>query len=107
MSDYEVHLYDRGTIVRVTIKEQGQPIDLTDAEEIRLLFQKKDRTTFEVIAIQWGADPLLGKVFFLSLATTFDVKGQWTIQAFIDYPSGEWHSTKETFTVNENIVITP
>jgi hypothetical protein len=105
MSDYEVHLYDTGTIVRATIKEEGIPIDLTDAEKITLLFRKKDRSTFKIDVEPWGDDPTTGQVFFLSTDTTFDIKGQWSIQAFIKYPDGSWHSNMETFTVYDNIVI--
>jgi|SRR3990172_3647965 len=102
----EMHLLDEGTIIKFTIKEQGVPIDLTDAELIELLFQKKDRTTFVRDALVYG-DPTLGIAYCLSLEGEFDQKGDWKAQVYIEYSSGKWHTAVAEFKVEENIVRPP
>jgi hypothetical protein len=99
----EVHLFDEGTIVRFTIKEQGVVLDLTDATKIELLFERKDRTTYVRDADIYG-DPTEGRVYCLSVPTEFTMKGAFKGQVYIEYASGKWHSSKVEFEVSENIV---
>jgi len=105
MSDYEVHVGDIGTIVKVTIQEEGVAINLTDATTMKIKFQRKDKTTFEMDALIWEDDPEQGIIYCLSVEDTFDLKGEWSIQGYVIFPTGEWHTAKETFTVEDNISV--
>jgi|SRR3972149_716287 len=105
MSDQEVHIGDLGTIVKVIIKEENVPLPLTEAEEIKIRFERKDRTTFEVDAAIYSGDPALGIVYCLSDIVFFTMKGVMKVQVWIKYPTGEWSTEVGSFTVRENIVI--
>lgn len=108
MSDYEVHMDDEGTFIKVDLTEGGVSItadDLANATEIKIKFERKDRTTFEATGNLWVDGD--GKTWITCFSTDafFSVKGDMSIQVFIKYANGEWHSAKETFTVNENILV--
>jgi hypothetical protein len=102
MSD-EVHLFDEGTIIRISITEQGSPLDLTDASVIKIKMERKDRTTLFVDGAVYGA-PTNGQVQCISDVTYFTVKGKVTGQVYLEYPSGKWHTSEFEFEVFENIV---
>ncbi len=106
MSDYEVHLEDDGTRVLIHLKENGVALPLTDVEEVNIKFSRKDRTTFDATASVVG-DPANGDIECFSDDTFFTVKGDMEIQVFVKYQNGEWHTSKETFTVADNIVVSP
>jgi hypothetical protein len=102
MSD-EVHLGDIGTIIRISITEQGDPLDLTDASVIKIKMERKDRSTLFVDGAVYG-NPLNGQVQCVSDDTYFTIKGKTTGQVYLEYPSGQWHTSEFEFEVFENIV---
>ena len=104
MSD-EVHIGDEGTIVRISIFENGEPLDLTDASVIKMKFQRKDRTSFQVDGSIYGA-ATNGVVQCVSSAAYFTGKGKMTVQVYLEYPSGKWHTSEAEFEVFENIQVT-
>ena len=103
MSD-EVHLYDVGTIIRVTIKENNVAVPLAGATVLEFLFERKDRSTFKVDAIV--EDEANGIVYCVSTVSFFTIKGDMDVQIHLVLPTGEWRTSIGTFTVNENINVT-
>lgn len=103
MSD-EVHIGDVGTIVRISITENGSPLDLTDATVIKIKFERKDRTSFQVEGSVYGP-AIDGVVQCVSDATYFTGKGKMTVQVYVEYPSGKWHTSEAEFEVFENIQV--
>src|SRR4030065_2265525 len=101
MSDYEVHVGDEGTIIKVPLTENGEPLDLTEATIKELKFERKDRSTFKVDAEVWGL-ATGGILYCLSDDAFFTVQGQMTVQSYIEFVSGKWHTSKETFNVATN-----
>lgn len=104
MSIATVHLGDVGTLLRVTITENGTAVDISAATTKQIKFQKKNRETF-VRDASFYTDGSDGMITYTFQAGELDVKGVWTIQAYVELPNGKWHSTKEEFTVDPNIVI--
>lgn len=108
MSDYEVHLLDNGTFIKIDLTEAGVSIpaeDLANATEILIKFERKDRTSFEATGTLWVDGDGKTWITCFSDVTFFTVKGDMTIQVFIEYANGEWHSAKETFGVSDNILV--
>jgi len=106
MSDYEVHLLDVGTLIKINVVELGLPFPLSDATDIKIKFERKDKTTFEVDGLIFENNPLLGIIYCISDITYFTVKGAMKVQAWIESNAGSWHTAIETFTVGTNIVVT-
>lgn len=101
----EVHIEDVGTIIRVYIKEKGSPLDLTNASVIKMKFERKDRSKFQVDGTPYGS-PIDGAVQCLSDKDFFTGKGKMTVQIYLEYPSGKWHTSEAEFEVFENIEVT-
>lgn len=104
MSD-EVHMFDEGTIIRITITEEQDALDLTEATTIKIKFERKDRSTF-IVDGEIEGDPTLGIIYCESDETFFTIKGTMTVQVYLEFANGKWHTSKGTFTVSENIVVT-
>jgi hypothetical protein len=100
----EVHIGDVGTIIRISITEQGSPLDLTDASVIKVKMKRKDRSTKEVDGTPYGPE-IDGVVQCISDATYFTTKGKTTGQVYLEYPSGKWHTSDFEFEVYDNIEI--
>ena len=101
----EVHVGDIGTIIRISIVERSLPLDLTDATVIKIKFKKKDRSTFMVDGSVYGP-ATDGVIQCISDTTYFTSKGKVSVQVYIEYPSGKWHTSEAEFEVFENIEIT-
>lgn len=100
----EVHLLDDGTRIKINLKEAALPLPLALATAIKVKFERKDKTTFQVDAAVVG-DPDDGIVDCYSDETFFTTKGAMKIQVLITYPSGQWHTDLGTFNVATNIVV--
>jgi hypothetical protein len=102
MSDMQ--MYDEGSEIIVTIYEDGVAIDISSATVKKFLFQMKDRTTLLKDA-DFFTDGTDGKLHYFTSGSDFVVKGKVIAQAYVEMPSGKWHTSKIDWEVKENITI--
>jgi len=104
MSKGTVHKEDIGTAFVCTIKDgNGKIIDVSDAttKEISFLKPSGAKVTKDASFTTDGKD---GKIEWITdLVTDLDECGIWKIQGFVVIPTGEWHTTKHSFPVEDNI----
>lgn len=99
----EVQVGDIGTEFRVTLTRLGTPMDISASTVHQIIFSGPRRISKTKTAdfVTNGADGALKYV--TSAVTDIDEAGTWRIQAYIELPSGKWHSVVGTFIANENL----
>ncbi len=104
MAENEIHLNDVGTIIEVTITEDGSAVDVSTSttQELILKDPKGNLKTKTTNFTTNGSD---GKIQFTSVITDFDRQGVWRIQAHLVLlsPIGDWRSDFGDFTVFPNL----
>lgn len=98
-----IHVGDIGTVIRLTIVDQdNRAVSLVGYTQLKLDIKKPGGVmTKTLVFVNAGTD---GKVQYVSVAGDFDVPGTYTFQAFVELPSGQWSSTKDTKQVEANLV---
>jgi hypothetical protein len=104
-SQAEIHLFDIGTELLVTIMDGDAAMDVsgaTDTGEKMIFLKKPDNTTLakEAEFVSDGSD---GQIKYVVEERVLDQTGTWYIQAYIELQNGSWHSSTDSFTVVENI----
>lgn len=102
MAANEIHLNDIGTVFEVTILDGSSAVDISAATTKQIIFKKKDRTILTA-AGTFVTDGTDGKIKYTAVSGDLSVVGEWSIQAYIVTPSGEWRSDISTFTVHSNL----
>ena len=99
----EIFEGDTGTVVEVAVKdENGAALDVSTATTKDIILKKPDGTMLTKAA-SFTTDGSDGMIEFTSLATDFDKPGDYRLQAYIEMPSGSWHSTRNSFIVEFNL----
>jgi hypothetical protein len=98
----EIHAFDTGTNFDITVYENGAVMDVSAASTKQFVFRKTDLTIVvkDAAFITDGKD---GKLRYTTLAGDLDQKGVWRLQIHLTFPTGQWHSNIQKFTVHENI----
>ena len=97
-----VHTNSTGTVFRMTLAEDGTPIDLTGHTTLELIFQKPDETVITRTATLVGL-ATAGLIQYVALDSEIDMVGSWCWQAHVIIPSGEWWSDAADFEVVDNL----
>src|SRR5262245_38886446 len=73
--------FDSGTILTIAVTDGGDPVDVSDASQVALVFRRPDRTTF-------ARTPTLGdtEVSYEIQADDLDMVGSWEVQLQITLP---------------------
>lgn len=100
----DIRQNDSGTLVRITITEDGSAVNISDATVKRIKFRRKDKTTFQVDA-NFLTDGTDGVIVYTSGSADFNQPGEWRMQAYIETPTGKWHSEIQSFSVGEIIAV--
>jgi len=102
MASDEIHVDDVGTLFIITIYDGDDVVDISAATTKQIKFRKSDGTTLTKTAtfLTDGSD---GKLDYTTVAEDLDVSGSWEIQAFVETPTGNWHSDKGYFEVLPNV----
>jgi len=101
----EVHTYDWGTALRITLKDGNAVVPLADAEYIKVRFSDPDEVTFVrdmIVTTHPGTD---GKVHYIFAITEIDQEGTWQYQVKVKFPAGFWQSDILSFVVYENLTV--
>ena len=103
MAADEIHVGDTKTRITLTFTDAGAAVDVSWATTKQLIFMPPDGTAFAVDATFTvaGVD---GKIYYDTLATTFDEDGEWRLQGYVADATRSWKSDVHTFTVYPNLI---
>lgn len=98
----EMHINDIGTVIEMTIYDDGEGVDLSTATLKQFIFKKPDGTTVTKTAAfsTNGAD---GKLRYVTVPNDLNVDGSWSLQVYVEMPTGKWRSDVGVFSVLENL----
>jgi len=100
----EIHKADIGTKFLVTIKDDGDTVDLTNATLRQLNFRKPDDTVvYRTASIAGDGSESSGVMFYNSIAGDLDQAGSYKLQGKVSLPSGTYYTDIYTFKVHCNL----
>lgn len=91
-----------GSSIRVLIKEDGLPMNISSASVKTLLLQKPIGVVVEKVAA-FETDGANGWLKYVTIAGDLDTSGPWQGQVYIEMPTGKWHSEMFSFQVGGNL----
>jgi hypothetical protein len=98
----EIHVGDQGTQIVVAITEGGAALDLSSASSRQIVFRKPGGDTLTLAAAVDG-DPEDGRIIVLTGTESGEVEidepGLWLLQGRVQFPSGRWHTARDSFHV--------
>lgn len=101
----QVHVNDIGTVFKVTITDcnTNTVVDISSADEIKILFKKPDGTEVEKTAalVNDGTDGLMS---YTTESGFLDQAGSWKLQGYVKFGSSQWYTNYTTFKVHRNIL---
>jgi hypothetical protein len=100
----QIHVDDIGTVLTITVKENGTAVDLSDATAKKLVLDPPNGTILNR-DIDFATDGKNGKLKYTTIEGDLPEAGQYKYQVHITTPSGEWHSSIGTFKVIKNLGI--
>jgi len=98
----EVHVGDIGTALKARIMEEGAVQNISAATVKKFRFKKPGGTIIEKTA-EFDTDGTDGILKYETVLGDIDEAGPWEMQAYLEFPTGKWWSSRETFQVYENL----
>lgn len=101
----KIHKGDVGTVIELTVEEDGVAYDLSQVNTHEILFEKPDGTGVKKTATIVNAPGTDGKMQYVAEAAFFDQAGKWSMQGLLTGvgPIVQWTTTRMTFLVYEVI----
>jgi len=96
---------DRGTKIRVTVKENGAAFDISAATTKKIIFQKKNKEILEVDA-DFLTDGTDGVLQYVTSGSDVSLAGDWKLQAYLELsgsPGGAWHTSIADMSIAANL----
>ncbi len=102
MAANEIHVNDIGTSLIITVKENGNAVNLSPTTSIDLLLMGPNDTTATKTAsfLNDGTD---GKIRYQTVAGDLTIAGTWKLQVKVNYATTVYHSDIHNFTVFKNL----
>ena len=94
----DITVGDIGTIIRLTVKENGTAVDVSSATTNQLVFKKPNGTTVSKTAT-FQTDGTDGVVQYTTQSGDIDVAGSWKVQANLVLSSWSGRTQPITFNV--------
>jgi len=99
----EIHVGDTGTKLELTVYDENNAVlDLSGATTRQITIAKPDGSVITRSATL-SSDGTDGKMYITSASTDFDMPGVYSIQGYVVFSNGEWHTDITTFHVHENL----
>lgn len=98
-----VHIGDVGTLFKPRFVDgNGVVVDISSASVLTIIFNRPNGTGFSrtMTFLTNGVD---GRGKYLSVEGDIDVEGQWSMEGYVELPSGHWHSDVQQFPVKSNL----
>lgn len=98
----EIHVDDVGTRFLLTIKDDGEVVDISQASSISIIFKKPDDTAMyrPGTVLSDGMD---GIAYYDTIAGDLDNAGLYKLQARVALPSGTYYTDIHSFQVHCNL----
>jgi hypothetical protein len=98
IADAEMFTNDSGTVITMSIKSNGDPVNIINASVKKFYIRKPGGTVITV-------DPEIdvnGRLAY-TITDEIDTGGIWKVQAYLELPNGKWHSKIKTIKVNNSL----
>ena len=98
----EIHVDDIGVNFNITVMNGSVPLDVSNADNIYIIFQKPDGSdlTKSASIVNTGSD---GNIRYTTVAGDLDQVGTWQIQAKVDFTISVFSTDIQKFKVYRNI----
>jgi hypothetical protein len=100
----EIHYGDIGVNFNITVMNGAVPLDVSNADNIYIIFQKPDMNAASVIKtaslVTNGTD---GKIKYTTVSGDLDQIGTWQIQARVNFGISVFSTDIQKFKVYRNI----
>ena len=98
-----MHKFDVGSVIRVTVKENGAIFNASGAIIKTMKLRKPSGAVAEHPA-EFQTDGSNGVVQYTTVLNDLDESGPWSGQVFLDFAEGaKWHTELFNFTVGSNL----
>lgn len=98
----EIHKHDVGTILRLTITDDGVAVDVSGSATKQIELRKPSGAVLLKTAAFTNAG-VDGKIQYTTIAGDLNEVGDWQMQAKVTFASSSWKSSIATFTVHDNV----
>ena len=98
----EIHKNDVGTIIRLTVTDDGSAVDLSASSTKQILLRKPSGQVLTKTA-SFTTDGTNGQIQYTTIAGDLNEVGDWRAQASLVFASSSWLSSILVFTVHENV----
>ena len=102
MSAEEVHVGDTGTRITLTVYDRTSVVDISGASTKQVWITDPDGACVKSDAT-FTTDGTDGKIYYDSVADTFDQAGDWQVQGYVVTASGTWHTDVKDLKIYANI----
>lgn len=102
MSADEIHVGDIGTVLRATVKDGSNAVDISGATTKQIILRRPDGTTLEKNA-DFTSDGTDGRMEYSTVSGDLNQAGSWMLQGYVVLPVGSWKSDTKIFRVYENL----
>jgi hypothetical protein len=105
MATTEFHVGDIGTVIRATIVDGDDAVDVSSASDTgeKLFTFIKPGGQKVVKAAAFDSDGTDGVLKYTTVEGDLDLPGNWTFQAYVALTSWQGHSSEGTFEVFANL----
>lgn len=98
----EIHVDDVGSKLLVTVYDDEQIVDLSDAAVLNIFIKKPDGTLLTKYATL-ETDGTDGKMYYLTQGGDLDMPGNYKIQGRVIVTGGTYYTSTGTFKVHCNL----
>lgn len=88
----DIQLNDIGTEINITIKQDGTPVNLSDATNILLYCSPPNNTGTKIFEASIKTDGVDGNIYYVTGSSDFDVIGTWEMQVYVYFGANIFHS---------------
>lgn len=99
----DMQIDDIGTIIRLTITQDGVALDISSATATKDILLKKPSGTLLTKGASFTTDGTDGKLEYVTVADDVDESGEWKVQASLVLAAGTFRSAVARFDVGDNL----
>jgi len=99
----EIHAYDIGTIFQLEVQEDDVAVDISAAISIDFYFGAPSGATKSKVG-EFVTDGTDGLIRYTTIADDLDEVGPWQVQAKVELPAWEGHTSIVDFSVYPNVI---
>jgi hypothetical protein len=100
----EIHQYDIGTRFLITVKDDDEFVDISNASYRQLSFRKpSDTVVVKIASVFNDGSAVSGVMYYDTIGGDLDEVGIWKMQGKIALPSGTYYTDIYSFKVHCNL----